>query len=355
MKITIRFFLTLAAALALLSSSNSRLFPETPPSLFDSDKILGLTLTTDLKTVQKDIKEVRSCHPAQLSYIDHQNRKVSLNVQVKTRGHFRRNPKICDSPPLQITFKPAETRNTIFRDQTSLKMVTHCKKRIKAFDDYVIQEYLIYKLYNILTERSFRARLARLTYVDSKERIKPYTRYGFFIENTIKMAKRLNGESIENIGAFDILAKIKKKDQAFQAVFQFMISNPDWSIPKEQNIKLVKLKDGSVFPVPYDFDMAGMIDVHYAYPHPRLRIKSSRERSFQGYSGTDDQLPAVFALFNQKKEQIYGLYKNFPHLKQRYKKRSLRYLDSFYKIINTPLLVEKHFIPKGVAPHKRTQ
>ncbi|NIM10678.1 MAG: hypothetical protein GTO45_01710, partial [Candidatus Aminicenantes bacterium] len=59
------------------------------------------------------------------------------------------------------------------------------------------------------------------------------------------------------------LAKIKKKDQAFQAVFQFMISNPDWSIPKEQNIKLVKLKDGSFFPVPYDFDMAGMIDVHY--------------------------------------------------------------------------------------------
>ncbi len=127
-----------------------------------------------------------------------------------------------------------------------------------------------------------------------------------------------------------------------------MISNPDWSIPKEQNIKLVKLKDGSFFPVPYDFDMAGMIDVHYAYPHPRLRIKSFRERSFQGYSGTDDQLPVVFALFNQKKEQIYALYNNFPHLKQRYKKRSLRYLDSFYKIINNPLLVEKHIMRNSV-------
>ena len=170
MKSTIRFFLTLAAVLALISYSNSPLFPEAPPTLFDSDEILELTLTTDIKTVQKDIKEVRSCHPAQLSYIDHQNRKVSLNVEVKTRGHFRRNPKICDSPPLQIKFKPAETRNTIFREQTSLKMVTHCKKRIKAFDNYVVQEYLIYKLYNILTERSFRARLARLTYVDSQKK-----------------------------------------------------------------------------------------------------------------------------------------------------------------------------------------
>jgi hypothetical protein len=185
--------------------------------------------------------------------------------------------------------------------------------------------------------------------VDSKEKIKPYTRYGFFIENTVKMAKRLNGESIENIGAFGILAKIKKKDRAFQAVFQFMIGNPDWSIPKEQNVKLVKLKDGSVFPVPYDFDMAGMIDVHYAYPHPRLRIKSSRERSYRGFPGTDDQLPAVFAQFNGKKEQIYRLYSNFPLLKQGYKKRSLRYLDGFYHIINNPLLVEKHFISKGSA------
>jgi hypothetical protein len=355
MKRTMRIFLALTTAMTLLSYSNSSLFPEAPSALFDSDEILELTLTTDLKTVQKDIKEVHSYHPAQISYINYQNRKVSFNVEVKSRGHFRRNPKICDSPPLQIKFNPAKTRNSIFREQTSLKMVTHCKKRIKAFDDYVIQEYLIYKLYNILTERSFRTRLAYVTYVDSKERIKPYTRYGFFIENTVKMAKRLNGESIENIGAFNILAKIKKKDQAFQAVFQFMISNPDWSIPKEQNINLIKLKDGWVFPVPYDFDMAGMIDVHYAYPHPRLRIKSFRERSFHGYPGTDDQLPAVFSLFNQKKEQIYTLYNNFPYLKQRYKKRSLRYLDSFYKIINNPLLVEKHFILKGAEPHKRIQ
>jgi hypothetical protein len=220
---------------------------------------------------------------------------------------------------------------------------------MKIFDDYVIQEYLIYKLYNILTERSFRARLARLTYVDSREKIKPYTRYGFFIENTTNMANRLNGESIENVGAFNILAKIKKKDQAFQSVFQFMIGNPDWSIPREQNIKLVKCKDGSVFPVPYDFDMAGMIDIHYAYPHPGLRMKYFHQRSYQGISGTNDQLPAVFALFNREKEQIYALYNNFPYLKNKYKKRTLRYLDSFYKIIDTPRLVEKHFIDKQTA------
>jgi hypothetical protein len=81
---------------------------EKSPALFETDETLELTLVQNIKVLKKDIKEDRSYHPAQLSYIDHNNQEVTLNVSVKTRGKSRRNPRLCDSPPLAVKFNPKE-------------------------------------------------------------------------------------------------------------------------------------------------------------------------------------------------------------------------------------------------------
>ncbi len=60
--------------------------------------------------------------------------------------------------------------------------MTHCQDRDVRFERFLLKEYLAYRTFNLLTDRSFRVRLARITYTDSKGRRKPITRSGFFIE-----------------------------------------------------------------------------------------------------------------------------------------------------------------------------
>ena len=59
-----------------------------------------------------------------------------------------------------------------------------------ANERYGLQEFLIYKHYNLLTERSFRARLIKVTYKDTTGKQKFFTEYGFMIEDKDLMGER---------------------------------------------------------------------------------------------------------------------------------------------------------------------
>ncbi len=318
---------------------------ENPPALFESDEILELTLTQNIKALKKDIDEDRSSHPAHLSYVDRNGQTVTLKVSVKTRGKTRRNPRLCDSPPLAIKFNTAETKGTIFWKQKKLKVVTHCKKTKGIYEQYLLMEYLVYKLYNILTEKSFRVRLAHITYVDSEGRYQPLKKYAFFIEDENNMAKRNNGQLDESKYQYWVFQK--KEEQILLSVFQFMIGNTDWSIPGRHNVKLIRSgPKNMLFAVPYDFDMSGIINASYARPHEKLKdkIKDVRSRLYRGLCRKQEEFSPVIAWFNKKKEEIDALYNNFPLLNTRYKKNTLRYIDGFYEIINNPHLVKKYLV-----------
>ena len=316
-----------------------------PPNLFEVNDILELTLVQNIKALKKDIDEDRSYHPAQLSYMDRDNQKVTLNVSVKTRGKTRRNSRLCDSPPLAIKFNSAETKGTIFRKQKKLKVVTHCKRKKVIYEQYLLMEYLDYRLYNILTEMSFRVRLALITYVDSKEKYKLLKKYAFFIEDEKKMAKRNNGKLDESKYKYWVFQK--KEAQILLSVFQFMIGNTDWSISRRHNVKIIRAgSESKLFAVPYDFDMSGIINTIYARPHEKLqnKIKDVRSRLYRGLCRKQEEFTPVIVRFNKKKEEIYALYKNFPPLNSRHKKNTLRYIDRFYEIINKPRLVKKYLV-----------
>jgi hypothetical protein len=316
-----------------------------PPALFEADDVLELTLVQNIKALKKDIDEDRTYHPAALSYTDHNNRKVTLNVSVKTRGKTRRNPRLCDTPPLAVKFKGAEKKGTIFRKQKKLKLVTRCKKTKGIYEQYVLMEYLVYRLYNILSEKSFRARLVHITYVDSEGKYKPLTKYAFFIEDEKKMAKRNNGKLDDSKYKYWVFQK--KEEQILVSLFQFMIGNTDWSIPGRHNVKIIRAGEGnSLYAVPYDFDMSGIINTSYARPHEKLqsKIRDVRSRLYRGLCRKQEEFTPVIARFNEKKEAIYALYNNFELLNSRLKKNTLRYLDGFYEIINNPRLVKKHLV-----------
>jgi hypothetical protein len=184
-----------------------------------------------------------------------------------------------------------------------------------------------------------------MTYVDSQGKYKPIKKYAFFIENEEEMAKRNNGEMDDTNYKYWVLRR--KEAQMLFSVFQFMIGNTDWSIAARHNVKLIRADEKrSLYAVPYDFDISGIVSTYYAVPHQKLRhkITSVRTRLYRGLCRKQEEFVPVLARFNEKKEEIYALYNNFPLLEGRYKKDTLRYLNGFYKIINKPKLVKKHLV-----------
>ncbi len=315
------------------------------PDLFESNDLLELSITTDLKSLVKDVGEKNKYHKGRLSYKIGDS-IVSMIVDLKTRGHFRKNRSVCAFPPIKIKFNQAESSYSIFHDQKKLKIVTHCQNRKSRFEQMLVQEYLIYKAFNIFTPESFRVRLAKITYKDSKNSMKPITKLNFFIEDFEKMAER-NGK----IPRYDkkihqdhtLIDKVTKL-----AVFQFMIGNTDWGVPTLHNIKLISRTPKSrTSTVPYDFDWASLVNAPYAIPNEKLNIESIHERLYRGYKRTAKDLEYIFREFRMKKDKLYKLYQNCSFLSEKELERSLNYFDEFYKIIDNPKQIKKEFIDKA--------
>ncbi|MFQ5569922.1 MAG: hypothetical protein ACE5G0_09620 [Rhodothermales bacterium] len=310
--------------------------------LFDHDDLLELTLAGDLKTIFKDKSDDRPYRPATLWLQHSRDDSVSFDIGVKTRGYYRRLYLDCNVPPLRLNFKKKEVKNTIFAGQNKLKLVTHCKNS-EVYEQYTLQEYLVYKSYNLLTDAGFRVRLVRITYMDTQSKRKPVTHYGFLIEDEDRLAERLGGRLLET-GVIQ-QKKTNREQAALLAVFQYMIGNTDWSVPGHHNIKIVFLgPDIPPLSIPYDFDMAGIISTRYAVPDARLGIRSVRERLFRGNCRTEEEFGAVFAQFDEQKEAIYSIYQDFPHLTQKNENRVVKYLDGFYKTISRPKSIKREFL-----------
>ena len=80
------------------------------------------------------------------------------------------------------------------------------------------------------------------------------------------------------------------------------------------------------------------MDARYATVDPRLTVKRVRDRLYRGYCTTPDHYAAVFALFNERKEAILGLYRDRlgALLKPDIARETIAYFEEFYKTINDP-------------------
>jgi len=300
-------------------------------ALFDSDEVLEFTLSFDMKSIMKDRDVESEYHEAVLNY-QQDGEKVAVPLRIKTRGHFRKISSNCKYPPLRLNFAKANTpENSIFFGQDKTKLVTPCRG-----DEYVVNEYMVYKLYNLFTPKSFKARLVKVVYHDKVKDKSSDPYFGMLLEEEDQMANRNNMESIEKIGVNPW--ETKREDFVRMAVFQYLIGNTDWSVQYMQNIKFIT--DDSTdrpFTVPYDFDHAGIVRAPYANPAPELELSSTQQRRYRGYCIENmNQLAPVFETFNQKKEDIYALYQDNPNLEDGFKKATRKFLDKFYDIINDP-------------------
>ena len=311
-----------------------------PGPLFNTDSIFDLKLTGNLKAIynDRDDKEVGE-HPMLMQFQQTPTSKVTaLPLVVKARGHFRRMKTNCDLPPLWLEFnKEAKLKGSLFEKQKKLKLVTPCRG-----DNYVVREFLIYKIYNLISPQCMRARLVKVTYEDSMGKVKTQTQYSILIEDDMKAAKR-NFTYINDVMMVR-MENVNAAEFTKLAVFEYLIGNTDWSVPYLHNIKLA-YKDSTSTPIaiPYDFDHSGMVDAPYAVPPEQLELTSVRQRRYRGYCQPMDTFKPTFDLFNKLKDDIYKIYTDCPYIDEKYKKSTIKYLDDFYKVINTPKIAEKEF------------
>jgi hypothetical protein len=213
---------------------------------------------------------------------------------------------------------------------------------------YLLREYLAYRMFNVLTQQSFRARLARVTYVDAATGQASGTRYAMFIEDDSDVAKRLGGRTV---GLARLLFKDLDADSLMpMMMFEYMIGNTDFSIFALHNVRLVQRPDKSVHPIPYDFDFSGLVHPPYAMPARALMLTSVRDRLYRGPCRRQEQIDPYLANFVAKRDLLRALPDAIPGMDKSSREDARSYLDEFYSAIKTTKDAKRLFVDCADKP-----
>lgn len=319
------------------------IFSQPPPVdsqlFFLDDHTIEVSLTTDIRKLWHD-KKTPEYQPAVIVMKFSDTSTISEEIRVKPRGIFRKNN--CDIAALMLNFKnPSSPKLSPLK---SLKLVGDCKKGF-TYDELLLKEYLVYKIQNFLSNMSFRVKLLHITYNDSKQKVKSNTQYAFLMENIKELAKRNN--CIETRQPNIFTEATNREQMTFVNLFQYMIGNTDWSIPKYHNIKLMVPKNDAYskpYAVPYDFDFSGFVNANYAVPDSALGIESVTKRLYRGFPRDLEEIEATIDIFQEKKESIMYYIDHFDLCSIKCRKGMIAYLDEFYKIIANKKKIESIFI-----------
>ena len=322
-----------------------------PDPLFQSDEILDITLRGPFKRIM-EARSVEEEDAGQLVYTNDAGETVTLDIKLRSRGKYRRKDSICEFSPLRLNLQKSAVEDTLFHKQDKLKLVTHCVARETRYAQGVIREYLVYRMLNILTEQSFRVRLLRVTYEETEAKLRPEIEYGFLIEHKDRLGKRLDLEPVEGVGKIKT-REVEQAHLAIGSVFQYMIGNTDFSpvsSSEEQdcchNHSLFMAADGQYVSIPYDFDMTGFVNAEYARPNPRFGLRTVKARLYRGRCWHNDLMPDTLQRFRDERETFTALIETQPQLEKTIRNSLLRYMNDFYKTIDSPKKVESRLIKR---------
>lgn len=308
-------------------------------SFFTDEQAIEMELTTDIKSLQNE-KEQDVFQPATVKMKFPDGKTIEEGIQVGARGKFRRG--YCRIPPIMMQFRNASSPQ--LSSLGKLKLVIACGANT-GDEELLFKEFLVYKIYNQLTPLSFRVRLIKTTYNDTRGRVKSFSQYSFMLEDDGDMARR-NRCFKKDHAQFPTEAT-DRNNMTMVAVFEYMIGNTDWAVPNEHNIEIIFNKEkpaAAPYAVPYDFDYCGLVDASYAVPNEIIGTEKVTERVYRGFPRTMEELQQVLALFRSKKEAIYTVIRSFILLGERPRRGMTNYLDEFYRMIEKEAEVRFAFI-----------
>ena len=304
--------------------------PAAVPPLFASDEVVEFTLAADFDKLKGDRKEESEYRPGVVTVAADDGSEKEIEVKVRTRGVFRL--KTCRFPPLRLNFPKGSVGGTVFDGQNKIKLVTHCRDG-EGDEQNLLEEYLVYRTYNVITDYSFRVRLARITYVDTSGEDDTLTRYAFFIEEEDAIADRTGGMilNVKQVHPKHLAAR----ESARMAVFQYMVGNTDWSMIYFHNVVLLRTAESVHITIPYDFDWAGFVAPSYAKPDASLNIRSVRDRVYRGFCRPDADFPDIYAEFERLRPDFEALYTGLEGFQEDRVKDALSYTKEFYEVIGS--------------------
>ncbi|MEN8155835.1 MAG: hypothetical protein ABFS10_02710 [Bacteroidota bacterium] len=307
--------------------------------LFEEEEPMNLTLQFNMKSFQRT-RQREQYQPAELTCQVNDTFKVIHPVRVKARGTYRRDH--CVNPPFWMNIRYSAIEAEELCDVKRMKVVVRCRANA-AFDSYVLREYLVYRIYNMVSPYSFRTRLIRLKYIDTGRKNRETENWAFLIEPNDLMAERLNATLISN----DRLSMRRMNPRAMDllAMFHYMIGNGDYSVTGRHNLKILVPEPGGpggFIPVPYDFDYTGLVNTEYAVPGESLGISSVRERYFLGPCRSKRMhLDAANKLLAAK-EEIMELINGFEYLDEKERADMVGYIEAFFIEAADERFVEEH-------------
>ena len=329
-----------AMALAVLACGQGPVAAQTVTPLFAADTPLRLEIRGPISAIAKASRERPEARRAELVLGSER-----LPIRLTPRGITRLRLETCHFPPLRVEFPSPPPPASLFSGQGRLKLVTHCRP-MPFFQQHVLLEYAAYRLYNLVTPASFRARLATIDYVGEDGR--PFvTRVGFFIEDRDDVGRRI-GQRPTRSGDTVAVTAIDPAAGARFALFEYMIGNLDWSMragPAGEgcchNSRLFGSGPTGLVPVPYDFDYSGLVDAPYAV-QPDGSPKSVRRRNYQGYCSHNAEARVAAGEFRAKRAAMLAEVAAVPGLDPRSQRKAVSYLEQFFAEIAT----DQQFVDK---------
>ncbi len=314
--------------------------PATVPSLhaqplFKNDGVLKVTITGNIRDLLRERDSTKlEWYGASFDYVSGDS-TVSVPVELRARGHFRRQRNNCEFPPLFVRGAKEVIEGTELQGNQRVKLVTPCRPSNDDYRQYILMEYGLYAAYAMMHPIHPRTRLAEITYVDSAARVKPMTVTAFFLETDNETAKEHKLTLQEELKG----ARFRDMDPATLqslSLFELMVGGADWSLGGLHNIYLLQDSIGVFFPVAYDWDFAGLVNARYATPAPILPIKKVTERHYMGPCYTAEEWKPTLDLYRSKREALDGLWATIPDLSPAKQKQATDYLGSFWKMVDNP-------------------
>ena len=322
--------------------------------LFADHVILDVTIEAPLTTLMAERPDEEYL-PAKLTYAASGDATVELDLKIRTRGNYRRDPDHCDFAPIRLNFRKRQVKDTLFDRQDKLKLVTHCRSKSPSFPQHVLREYLAYRFFAELTPISYSVRLLNITYVDT-EGGETITRPGFVIEDDEDVARR-NGMQVVDIRRIGY-DELDPHRQNLVHMFEYMIGNTEYSFVNPEpdkscchNTDVLSETGGPPYlPLPFDFDFAGIVNAPYAQPNPRFPIDNVRQRFYKGLCENNELLPGTAQRFLDEHGDFITIVDRLEPLSKRSQRSVRNFLSGFLDRISSAESLERHFVNKCLEP-----
>ncbi len=314
--------------------------------LFKNQEQLQLKLKFSAKNLRENTND-STYVTSMLWYKDANTEWDSINIKLRARGNFRRDN--CYYVPLRIKLKKSATKGTLFQGNKKLKVVLPCLEG-RSGNDYVIKEYLAYKVYEDISPYHFKTRLLELEFYEEKgQRIKKHQIKAFLIEDIDNVAKRENGKQIKRkIHPLQHNATFAVEN----AFFEYLIGNTDYSARVQHNQRLLFIDD-KIIAVPYDFDMSGLVNTHYStvsnIQNIPTQIDHVTQRAYKGYNRDEAVFQEVRQSYLGHEMQIFSTIdslQNYFRDPNQFRKAK-EFIEDFFEILENDKKFERNIVNRS--------